>query len=95
MNTWTGMICATFVLFTSSYVSAGPPKDQEPATANPDDNSMICIETDDKYGFEWCIVSDPDNPPFPGHWQTGAFEGYGSIPYEYRLARTELTVAQY
>ena len=47
------------------------------------------------YGFNWLTVSDINNEAFPRHRATGAFKGAGSVSYEYRIARTELTVSQY
>ena len=56
--------------------------------------SPIEIEVD-PYGIEWCVVGDVNNPPFPGHKYTGDFKGEGSVPYVYRMTRTEIKVREY
>jgi len=73
-----------------AVVVAGPPdKVVEVGAGSP-----IEIQID-PYGIEWCVVGDVNNPPFPGHKDTGDFEGEGSIPYVYRMTRTEIKVREY
>ena len=68
-------------------VVAGPPD----KVVRAGGGSPIEIQID-KYGFEWCVVGDINNPPFPGNRQTGAFKGAGVVPYRYRITRTEIPI---
>ena len=71
-------------------VVAGPPD----KVVQVDGGSPIEIQVD-KYGFEWCVVGDVNNPPFPGNRRHGAFKGAGVIPYKYRITRTEISNARF
>jgi len=71
-------------------VVAGPPD----KVVRAGGGSPIEIQID-TYGFEWCVVGDIKNQPFPGNRITGAFRGAGSVPYKYRITRTEITTEQY
>jgi len=47
------------------------------------------------HGIEFVTVGDPGNPGFDGHALFEPLAGAGSIPYEYRLSRTEITSGQW
>ncbi len=53
--------------------------------------TLTAREVDD--GYVWLTVGDVNNVKFNGH--AGWFEGRGSIPYEYRIAQTEVLTPQY
>lgn len=46
-------------------------------------------------GFDWVTIGAPGNRPFGRPDGGTGFRDRGSVPYEYRMARTELTTAQY
>ena len=71
-------------------VVAGPPD----KVVQVGGGSPIEIQID-KYGFEWCVVGDVNNPPFPGNVFNGSRKGAGVVPYKYRITRTEITTEQY
>ena len=53
-----------------------------------------------EYGIEFCSVGAVGNapierPPFTSGWATSPVVGRGSVNYEYRIGRTEITTAQY
>ncbi len=56
--------------------------------------SPIEIQMDDD-GTEWCVISDVSNVPFPGSRYGGELEGAGVVDYEYRLARVEVSIAEF
>ncbi len=106
--TCTGGALLLLLSFSGAVVVAQVPRNVESAEHSPDPPSIFPPAEDDfdddveiveiqfdEYGNEFCVIGDVDNIPFPGHHQTKAFEGEGSISYEYRLARVELTVEQY
>ena len=49
------------------------------------------------YDFDWVVIGDPGNPPYPGPYDNRHLDliGRGSVPYVYRIARTEVTSAQW
>lgn len=47
------------------------------------------------YGFNFVTIGDPANAPYTGFDRDGHVTGHGSVGYEYRIARTEVTTAQY
>ena len=47
------------------------------------------------YGFNFVNIGDVGNDPYSGFDQDGHVAGRGSVDYEYRMARTEVTTAQY
>ncbi|MFZ2874186.1 MAG: SUMF1/EgtB/PvdO family nonheme iron enzyme [Phycisphaerales bacterium] len=55
-----------------------------PARAQPDAN-----------GYEWATITHPSNPAYSGFDPFGYVTGRGSVAYEYRLARTEVSTAQW
>lgn len=44
-------------------------------------------------GYVWCTVGDLNNVEFEGY--AGRFEGQGSIPYYYKIAKSEVLTRQY
>ncbi len=48
---------------------------------------------DPDFGFDFVTIGDVDNPPYEDDF--GDAYGRGSVPYEYRIARMELTSGQY
>ena len=48
----------------------------------------------DANGFKWCTVGSPGNAAYPGH-PSGLLAGRGRVDYEYRIARTEVSTAQW
>lgn len=46
------------------------------------------------YDFDFVTIGAPNNPAYDGSLGPGN-EGRGSVPYEYRMARTEVTSAQW
>jgi len=44
-------------------------------------------------GYVWCTVGDLNNVEFEGY--AGWFEGQGSIPYYYKIAKSEVLTRQY
>jgi formylglycine-generating enzyme required for sulfatase activity len=46
------------------------------------------------HGFDWVTIGDLSNPAYPGD-QYGQNAGRGSIAYEYRIGRYEVTTAQW
>lgn len=46
-------------------------------------------------GFDWVTIGAPGNRPYGMDDGGTGFRDRGSVPYEYRMARTELTTAQY
>lgn len=55
-----------------------------PALAQPDAN-----------GFEWATITNPGNAPYTGFDPFGYVTGRGSVGYEYRMARTEVSTGQW
>lgn len=55
-----------------------------PAPAQPDPD-----------GFEWVTITHPNNPAYAGTDPYGYVTGRGSVAYEYRIARSEVTTAQW
>ncbi len=45
-------------------------------------------------GIDFVTIGDPGNPAYPGN-QFGLNQGRGSVPYAYRIARTEFTTGQW
>jgi formylglycine-generating enzyme required for sulfatase activity len=60
----------------------GPGAGQAPAQPGPD-------------GFEWVTITHPNNPAYSGFDPFGYVTGRGSVGYEYRIARTEVTTGQW
>lgn len=46
------------------------------------------------YGFDFVTIGAPNNPAYQGG-DKGRLAGRGSVSYEYRISRTEITSAQY
>lgn len=46
------------------------------------------------YDFQWATIIDVNNPAYGGG-PLGELSGRGSVPYEYRISRLELTSAQF
>jgi len=46
------------------------------------------------YDFDWATIGDPGNRAYPGD-EFGQLAGRGSVDYEYRIGRTEVTTAQW
>ncbi len=46
------------------------------------------------YNFDWVVIGDPGNPGFEGG-PAGQLAGRGSLDYEYRMTRTEVTASQW
>ena len=49
------------------------------------------------YDFDWVTIGDVNNPPYEGETPFGGTHtlGRGSVPYEYRISRTEVTTGQW
>jgi len=47
------------------------------------------------YGFNFITIGDAGNPAYDGPDERGWVTGRGSVEYEYRIARTEVTTEQY
>ena len=47
------------------------------------------------YGIDFVTVGAPGNPAYDGPDPNGNTIGHGSVPYEFRIGRTEITTAQY
>src|ERR1700690_2637146 len=47
------------------------------------------------YGFNFITIGSPGNRPYDGPDPNGDTDGRGSVPYDFRIARTEITTAQY
>lgn len=47
------------------------------------------------YGFNFVTIGDVGNAPYTGFDLQGVVSNRGSVDYEYRIARTEVTTAQY
>src|SRR5438477_10754855 len=52
-----------------------------------------CAQPPD-YDFQWTTITDVNNPAYPGG-SNGELAGRGSVPYQYRIGRLELTSAQF
>jgi formylglycine-generating enzyme required for sulfatase activity len=46
------------------------------------------------YGFDWVTIGDPGNPAYDDPWG-GLVDGRGSVDYEYRIGRHEVTTGQW
>ncbi len=46
------------------------------------------------YGFDWVTIGDPGNPAYDDPWG-GSIDGRGSVGYEYRIGRYEVTTGQW
>ena len=46
-------------------------------------------------GFDWVTVGAPNNPAYNGPDPENLVTGRGSVGYEYRMGRTEITTAQW
>jgi len=46
-------------------------------------------------GIDWVTVGDPGNPAYNGFDSNGTVTGRGSVSYEYRIGRTEVTTGQW
>ncbi|MCA9274260.1 MAG: hypothetical protein KDA31_14590, partial [Phycisphaerales bacterium] len=57
-----------------------------PATAQP---------APPDYGFNFITIGDVGNAAYDGPDQRGVVTGRGSVDYEYRIARTEVTTGQF
>ncbi|MHC4975843.1 MAG: SUMF1/EgtB/PvdO family nonheme iron enzyme [Planctomycetota bacterium] len=48
------------------------------------------------YDFQWATITHPNNPPIPSSIDESYYVlGTGSVPYEYRMATTEVSTTQY
>ncbi|MBL9000834.1 MAG: hypothetical protein JNK25_06825, partial [Phycisphaerae bacterium] len=56
----------------------------QPALAQPDPS-----------GIEFVTVGAPGNPAYAGPDNNNLVTGRGSVPYEFRIGRTEVTTAQW
>lgn len=74
-------IAATRLL---TYLVLGLESLAAPAHAQPDAN-----------GFEWATITHAGNPAYSGFDPFGYVTGRGSVGYEYRIARTEVSTAQW
>lgn len=54
-----------------------------------------CMERTSASPIDWCEVGEVGNVAFPGNVFSGAFAGRGQVAYPFRIARTEITTAQY
>lgn len=55
--------------------------------------ARVAAEVPD-YDFEWAIIGDPSNPPWPGGMY-GQTAGRGSVDYVYRMSVLEVSSAQW
>lgn len=46
------------------------------------------------YNIDWVTIGDADNPAYDDPWN-GLIDGRGSVPYEYRIGRHEVTTGQW
>src|SRR5262245_6940291 len=46
------------------------------------------------YNFQWVTITQPHNPGYPGS-SFGEWAGRGSVAYEYRMSRLEITSTQW
>lgn len=46
-------------------------------------------------GIDWVTITNPNNPAYSGPDDIGIATGRGSVGYDYRIARTEITTALY
>jgi len=46
-----------------------------------------------QYGFDFATIGSPGNAPYQQPWPGGI--SVGAVPYEYKIGRTEVTVAQW
>lgn len=56
--------------------------------------AIVCPAHADDLGFDWVTIGDPGNRA-ASYDEAFLNEGRGSVGYEYRLTRTEVTVAQH
>lgn len=77
-----GSLLATARLLTCLVLGLGALA--APVRAQPDSN-----------GYEWATITHPHNPAYSGFDPFGYVTGRGSVAYEYRLARTEVSTAQW
>ena len=52
------------------------------------------VEISTEQGIEFVTIGDPSNPAYPGN-EFLLNQGRGSVPYSFRLSRTELTTGQW
>ena len=49
----------------------------------------------DSNGYDWATITHPSNPAYSGFDPFGYVTGRGSVAYEYRIATTEVSTAQW
>lgn len=54
---------------------------------------LSCAATND--GFDWALIGNPNNPAYDGESTNGYPSNRGSVAYEYRISRVELTAGQW
>ncbi|MBL9002355.1 MAG: hypothetical protein JNK25_14585, partial [Phycisphaerae bacterium] len=57
--------------------------------------STNALAQPDPSGIDFVTVGAPGNPAYSGPDVNQTVTGRGSVPYEYRLGRTEVTTAQW
>jgi hypothetical protein len=56
----------------------------------------VCVgQTPPNYGIDFVTVGSPGNRPYDGPDPNGNTIGRGSVPYAFRIGRTEITTSQY
>ncbi|MBL9002240.1 MAG: hypothetical protein JNK25_13995, partial [Phycisphaerae bacterium] len=57
--------------------------------------STNALAQPDPSGIDFVTIGAPGNPAYSGPDVNNTVTGRGSVPYEYRLGRTEVTTAQW